>query len=225
MKKKAIISASIAIAALMTSSFAIGVFAASDIKLFINGRAIDTPIEVIDGSSYVPLRVVSESLGADVKWDGDARTITITGKGEAAAVSDDVKAFDVNVDISSGPMKMKISKVTLDPTFKSSEYSPAINAVILDVEAENTSADTVNWYPNQGTIVLNTKEQTNGALFHSDDVGGEFIGKVIKSGKIVFEVKSKLGDISSINFSVDGPFNSDSFTRIGEDKKAEIILN
>jgi ketosteroid isomerase-like protein len=32
---------------------------------------------VIDGSTYVPLRVIGEATGRDVKWDGATRTITI----------------------------------------------------------------------------------------------------------------------------------------------------
>lgn len=76
MKKKIFVS--LGIVGLATAIFALGVFAASDIKLFINGKQVKADIQIINGSSYVPLKVVSESLGANVVWDGVSRTITIT---------------------------------------------------------------------------------------------------------------------------------------------------
>ncbi|AEF93997.1 copper amine oxidase-like domain-containing protein [Desulfotomaculum nigrificans CO-1-SRB] len=40
--------------------------------------ALQVPAKVIEGSTMVPLRFVSEALGADVNWDGTSKTITIT---------------------------------------------------------------------------------------------------------------------------------------------------
>jgi hypothetical protein len=207
-------------------SLSVGVYAATDIKLFVNGKLSPVEVQIIDGSSYVPLRAVAEMLGADVKWDGDARTITITSKDAKKEVATTPpKSFTVNVNMQSGPIKMNISKVTLDPAYSKGEYYSKVAAVVLDVTVENTSTDKVSWHPAQGTIVLNTKEQIDGDLFNSDDVGGEFLGKVIKKGKIVFPVKSsKFEDITSFNFTVDGAFNSDSYSRIGNDQTVEVIL-
>jgi len=70
------------------ASIVFGAYAASDIKLIINGKVIQTDVQTIDGSSYVPLRVVSESLDADVQWDSVTRTITITAKDQSVAVYD-----------------------------------------------------------------------------------------------------------------------------------------
>lgn len=225
MKKK--LAVTTCLAAIIASSFAIGVYAASDIKLLINGKAVDTQIEIIDGSSYVPLRVVSESLGADVKWDGDSRTISITGGSKAVeAPKSDAKSFNVNVNVESGPMRLNITKVTLDPAYKRSEYSNAVKAVILDSTVENTSDMNVSWSPDGlgSKLILNTKEQIESASFSSDRVGGEFVGKVIKSGKIIFEVKGDLTAVTSMNYVVDGAYNSDSYARIGQNKTADIVL-
>ncbi|KEF40102.1 copper amine oxidase family protein [Schinkia azotoformans MEV2011] len=45
----------------------------------VNGtvKSISTPGKILNGSTMVPLRFVSEALGADVKWDGTARVVTI----------------------------------------------------------------------------------------------------------------------------------------------------
>jgi hypothetical protein len=226
MKKTGLIASFMAVALL---SAGVGAYAASDIKLFINGKTVDAPVEIIEGSSYVPLRVVSEALGADVKWDGDARTISITGGAAPGAVSvkPDVKSYVVNILIENGPMRMKIAKVTLDPAYKAKTYSDAVNAIVMDVSVENTSENKVTWRPegSGGKLVLNTKEQVeSGSIFHSDNVGGEFVGKVIKSGKIVFEVKGNLKDVTSLNYVLDSPYNSDTYKAIGTEKTTEIIF-
>lgn len=51
-------------------------------KAKINGRNVDlqSPPQTINGSTMVPLRFVSEALGAEVLWDAETSTITITSK-------------------------------------------------------------------------------------------------------------------------------------------------
>ena len=47
----------------------------------VNGKDISlaVPAKLINGSTMVPLRFVSESLGAEVNWDGASKTVTIKG--------------------------------------------------------------------------------------------------------------------------------------------------
>ncbi|OAS14850.1 stalk domain-containing protein [Paenibacillus oryzisoli] len=78
MKKKLLIA--LGLTGVIAASVAVGAYAATDIKLFINGKIINADMQIVDGSSYVPLRVVSESLGADIKWDEVKREISITGQ-------------------------------------------------------------------------------------------------------------------------------------------------
>lgn len=49
-------------------------------QVLVNGAlvVIDSPAEIVGGRTYVPLRFVSETLGATATWDEVARTITIT---------------------------------------------------------------------------------------------------------------------------------------------------
>ncbi|MGE5422024.1 MAG: copper amine oxidase N-terminal domain-containing protein [Ignavibacteriales bacterium] len=46
----------------------------------VNSKSVklDAPAKVVSGRTLVPLRFVSESMGAGVAWDGSARIITIT---------------------------------------------------------------------------------------------------------------------------------------------------
>lgn len=48
----------------------------------VNGKEISlaVPAKLINENTMVPLRFVSESLGADVNWNGESRTITINSK-------------------------------------------------------------------------------------------------------------------------------------------------
>lgn len=54
-----------------------------DFKVFVDGSkvAFDVPPKVEDGRTLVPVRALTEAMGADVKWDANAKTATIT-KGE-----------------------------------------------------------------------------------------------------------------------------------------------
>lgn len=55
-------------------------FPADQIKLLVNGKEIqsDVPIQVFDGRVMVPVRWVSEALGANVEWDGKSKIVKIT---------------------------------------------------------------------------------------------------------------------------------------------------
>jgi phage baseplate assembly protein gpV len=46
----------------------------------VDGRAValDAPAVEVGGRTYVPLRFISEALGAEVDWDAEAHTVTIT---------------------------------------------------------------------------------------------------------------------------------------------------
>jgi N-acetylmuramoyl-L-alanine amidase len=51
------------------------------VKVYIDGELLETeaPIELIDSTTYVPLRAVSEKLGqASVSWDGATQTAYVT---------------------------------------------------------------------------------------------------------------------------------------------------
>jgi hypothetical protein len=66
----------------------------------------DVPAQIINGRTMVPLRILSESIGADVKWDNATRTVTVTTPeitGEAPA--------SVTCETKSGTVKGSVSTV------------------------------------------------------------------------------------------------------------------
>ena len=101
------------LSAIIAASIAIGAYAATDIKLWINGKVIETDIQIVNGSSYVPLRVVSESLGAEVKWDGNKRTISITSQAAPASIL--VTPAPTSAAVAPTPIPSPIPTVTPSP--------------------------------------------------------------------------------------------------------------
>ena len=73
--------------------------------LMINGGVVPYPdIKVVNNRTLVPLRVVSELLGADVDWDQKRKTIAITDEGTRisltinsaeGSINDHIKTLDV----------------------------------------------------------------------------------------------------------------------------------
>ena len=49
-------------------------------KAIINGKAVelDTPPEITSGVTFVPIRFIADTLGAEVKWIAETREIIIT---------------------------------------------------------------------------------------------------------------------------------------------------
>lgn len=59
--------------ALMLISFAAG--AASDaVRVYVNNKRVDGEAMIVDGRTYIPLRAVSEAMGAEVAWDDATKT-------------------------------------------------------------------------------------------------------------------------------------------------------
>lgn len=48
--------------------------------VYVNGVATETdsPAVILDSRTFVPLRFISETLGAKVDWDGETRQITVS---------------------------------------------------------------------------------------------------------------------------------------------------
>ncbi len=55
-----------------------------------NATTLDVAPSIMNSRTMVPVRFVSEALGADVQWDGDTRTVTITSP-EGDVIENDYK--------------------------------------------------------------------------------------------------------------------------------------
>ena len=73
---------SILITALL-AGFTCPTFAETPINVIVNGNSVvfhDTPPTIINGRTLVPVRFLSENLGANVEWNQENKIVTITKK-------------------------------------------------------------------------------------------------------------------------------------------------
>lgn len=68
--------------ALMMVLFTGVVFASQPVTIFVNGKQVegDTPGQIINGRTMVPVRFVAEALGAEVNWLPNINRVVITTK-------------------------------------------------------------------------------------------------------------------------------------------------
>ncbi len=66
----------------------------------INGKEVvmDTPVQLVLDRTLVPLRFVSNALGAEVNWDGSTKTVTITYAEEEQKPNSIINGLKITVD-------------------------------------------------------------------------------------------------------------------------------
>jgi len=112
-------------------------------NLVLNGQKVTppSPAIIIDGTTYVPLRFVSESMGIKVGWDGKTQTVYIGESGTTPATSSSKN--EISVKDSSGKVlyTLKINKVTATTERNPyAETNPA-QVVIIDYTYTNVASD------------------------------------------------------------------------------------
>ena len=158
----------------------------------ISGNAVqlDVPAKVIEGRTLVPLRFVSEALGASVVWDGATQSITIASGGAAQQQQLAVHFIDVGQGDS-----------ILVQT-------PGGKVVLIDGGKRSAGQVVVSYLKKAGITSIDAIVATHA---HEDHIGGliavlnEFpVGKVYDSGKVhttkTFEDYLTLIDQKNIEF-------------------------
>lgn len=71
---------------------------ASDIAIIIDGKTVNTDVApmIVNSRTLVPVRVISENLGADVEWNNSNRTITIVKGSTTMVLTADSKNYTIN---------------------------------------------------------------------------------------------------------------------------------
>lgn len=80
----------------------------SRIRLVVDGKELHPTLQprMIDGHVMVPLRTVAEALGADVDWNADTRTVTITRGSGRMSGSGTGPYAEAEIDRQLGPNKL-----------------------------------------------------------------------------------------------------------------------
>ncbi|WP_214874654.1 DUF4352 domain-containing protein [Exiguobacterium sp. CH10] len=161
---------------------------------------------------------------------GEDKSEGIGGSEEFAVEEDEIgisqiymKNRNLGIEEKIGPIIFQIDKVQTLRLQVASDFrfmfddKKEVTIVSFNVIVENTSDDTVSFHPNQARLVTNTGEQVNADIIISEDVGGEFLGKVKKEGGVLFHVDSMPAELTEVRFVVEGPYN-DQFNTIAEDR-------
>ena len=166
--KKIILPALLAFS-LITSS------GAADVRVYVNGIRIDEETILSDGRTYIPLRAVSETLGAEVGWDDASKSAFITFS-EDDAVSKIVENVSPSVvavigNYVSGSESSKFNNPTAHGT-----------GVIYKSDGHIvTNAHVVAGITNI-TVVLANGESLPARVLYSDEVADLAVIKVDKVG-------------------------------------------
>lgn len=78
---------------LLTSIFSAGAYAATVApQVFVHGNRVESSAapKIINGSVYVPLRSISEGLGADIQWDNRSKAVYVNSDVQFKAESGSV---------------------------------------------------------------------------------------------------------------------------------------
>lgn len=87
-------TAAIMLSAAMTAA----VSAADSVSVTINGTALecDTPAQIVEGRTMVPLRAIFEALGAEIDWNANEKTVTAQKDGTVIRMTIGAPSFDKN---------------------------------------------------------------------------------------------------------------------------------
>lgn len=117
-----------------------------DIKVTHNGTAktLSTEPFLVDGSTYVPLRAVSEILGADVKWDNNTSTVAITG-GQGDTTSLQQELATKNYQITTLTRQVEELKAELAEYKGSSASSETLSDALAYIEENYSDSLDIYW--------------------------------------------------------------------------------
>lgn len=151
-----------------------------------------------------------------VRENGLEKTPIFTNKnlsttGEVGGVKYNYKAIQVS--------KLKFYTKEAADLFEF-EKDKELTCVAFDIEVENTTDKDVNFYPNMAKIITSSKEQVEPNMLLSDDVGGEFLGKVKKDGTIIYILSNtKADDLKTLELRIDAPMETTNYDPLGENIK------
>ena len=84
--KRSKVFVSLALVAILTLAFSVSAFAAGKIFVDLNDVVTDTPSQIINNRTMVPVRAITEMIGYDVKWLGESRQVYVCPKGSDVPV-------------------------------------------------------------------------------------------------------------------------------------------
>jgi hypothetical protein len=154
---------------------------ADSISVTLNGAVLDfdVPPQIISDRTFVPMRKIFESLGADVLWDAETKTVT-GKKGDTV----------VNLSIGSDTLIKNGVKKTLDVAPKIVDERTLVPVRAI---AESFDCD-VEWIAESKTVKITAKESNAEPLLY-----GKFDDSVLFNTDFEMQTITKLHDSYTFN--------------------------
>lgn len=150
------------------------------------------------------IRLVDDGTGESGNQDGMEKTVVLTAKQIEHREDADPMRLTVNA--------VQISTVTVSDGFSAMmlgvEVGKPAALIVIDVDAENMSSESVSFRPDTSMIVLNTSEKVSANELLSGDASGDYLGKDVKNGQVFFICESTAEEIETIRWRIDPPTNA-----------------
>lgn len=198
----------------------------------VNGqeKKLTIPAKIINGSTMIPLRFVSEQLGLKVVWNEAERTIYIADV--AKNQNSEIDINKISVDLEKGKTLVRVEATGDISKYSNEEWmddSKALYKVVIEIPDSNMKADqtdiAVNYgalqkvraaqyqiEPKKSRIVLDLVKKTDYEINISEDKKALIVdikaedgtGRSTEDVKDLEGFNTKLGDINKVDIVKDG---------------------
>ncbi|MGS5022030.1 stalk domain-containing protein [Paenibacillus sp. JJ1683] len=159
---------------------------------------LDAATQIQKGQVLVPLRFVSQSLGAKVNWDQTTRTVTISNQANSATDT---------ISLSSKPLAAPVTKVTYDTYYNDSlTYDAAVKLAIADSTSVKTGEVSID---QAGKIMKETGKNIDFVPAEAGDEGQDKAFKGYAQTNLNYEAAKKNLEMTkeSIEYNVKDLYN------------------
>ncbi len=177
---------------------------AAEVNIILDGKTLDFPVEpfISEGTTFVPMRVIFEALGAEIDWNGETKTVTSYKNGT-----------NINITIGSRDVyKNGIKETLLAAPVIVDDYT----MVPLRFVSESFGC-AVDWNGETHTVTINSENPLKNAKigFIGDSIcsGGNFEGgyaRIISENYGITAINEALGG-SALSRGIKWDENSDGF--------------
>ncbi len=182
--------------------------------------SLDVPPQIINGRTLVPIRFVSENLGAEVGWDSNTKTVTITMdsitylNNQISNLENKVSTLEseeTDLKINNGVLQEKVTQLEKDKAELTSQIS-VLQQKIEELQkgiSENTATQ-IATQNNQFIVYIENKDYTNTSKSRGSGFIASTGGKVITNYHVIKDASTvtvKLND--GRVFTLNGVVNYD----------------
>jgi S1-C subfamily serine protease len=176
---------------------------------YVNGLpvSLDVPPQIINGRTMVPIRFVSENLGAEVNWDSNTKTVTITMdsitylNNQISNLENKVSTLEfekTGLTINNGVLQEKVTQLEKDKADLNSQISVLQQKIEeLQKGSAGNTATQIAAQNNQFIVYIENKDYTNTAKSSGSGFIATTDGKVVTNYHVIKDASTvtvKLND-------------------------------